>query len=301
MINVITGSNGFSGRYLIEYLLLKKKSSKIIGIDIQQNGNNEAIEYFSLKNFDKFQEYITGLKDEITLYHLGGLIGNHGLPELIETNVYWTSKYLSLCSKIDNFKIFVNIGSAAEYGRQEELVMRENLIPNPVTNYGISKDMQSKLVLHYGKIFNLPVVSTRTFNLIGPGLGDNLVIGKIIKEFKLFSEGKKDVIEMGRIDSKRDFIDIRDAVCIYCDIAESNSFGNIINVATGESLKIEDIISTCKKLYKNNPEIVSNYAPPEGQDLDFQFADTNRMNKFINNMKFIPIEQSIEDMKNSGK
>ena len=291
MINVITGSNGFSGRYLIEYLLLKKKSSKIIGIDIQQNGNNEAIEYFSLKNFDKFQEYITGLKDEITLYHLGGLIGNHGLPELIETNVYWTSKYLSLCSKIDNFKIFVNIGSAAEYGRQEELVMRENLIPNPVTNYGISKDMQSKLVLHYGKIFNL----------IGPGLGDNLVIGKIIKEFKLFSEGKKDVIEMGRIDSKRDFIDIRDAVRIYCDLAESNSFGNVINVATGESLKIEDIISTCKKLYKNNPEIVSNYAPPEGQDLDFQFADTNRMNKFINNMKFIPIEQSIEDMKNSGK
>ena len=301
MINIVTGSNGFSGKFLIDYLLLKKESSEIIGIDIQENGSNEAIEYFNIKNFDKFQDYITQQNDDVTLFHLGGLIGNYGLPELIETNVYWTSKYLDLCSKIKNFKVFINIGSAAEYGNQKALIMNENLISNPVSNYGISKDIQSKLVLNYGRIFNLPVVSTRTFNLIGPGLGDNLVIGKVIKEFKLFSEGKKDVIEMGRIDSKRDFIDIRDAVRIYSDLAESNSFGNVVNVASGESLKIEDITSICKKLYKNNPEIVSNYSPPKGQDLDFQFADTNRMKSYIKNMKFIPIEQSIEDMKNYGK
>ena len=54
MIYVITGSNGFSAKFLIEHLLLTKKCTKIIGIDLQKNGNNEVVEYFSLTNFDKF-------------------------------------------------------------------------------------------------------------------------------------------------------------------------------------------------------------------------------------------------------
>ena len=299
MINVITGSNGFSAKFLIEHILLKK-SSKIIGIDIQEDNNNEAIEYFSLRNFDKLEECLISQSGEVTLYHLGGIIGNHKLPDLIKANVYWTSKYLNLCSKIKKIKMFVNIGSAAEYGEQKVMMINENLIPNPISNYGISKDMQSKLVINYGRVYNLPVISLRTFNLIGPGLGDNLVVGKIIKEFNFLSEGKKNIIKIGRIDSKRDFIDIRDAVRIYSILAESDCFGSVINIARGKSLEIREIINVCKKVYKKNPEIVSNFISPKGQDLDFQFADTHKMKKFTNNLQFITIEKSIEDMKNYG-
>ncbi len=302
MIIVITGVNGFSGKYFTHYLLKNTKANRIIGIDIHADSINRDIEYYSTTDFNKFQNSIINTSENVVFYHIGGLIGNYIQPELIEANVYWTSKYLHVASQIKNLELFLNIGSSAEYGKQEETLMIEGLAPSPINNYGISKYLQSKLVFQYGSIYGLPVASTRTFNLIGPGLGDNLVIGKIINEFNLIAQGKKEAVEMGRTDSMRDFIDVRDAVQIYIALANSNSCaGNTINVARGKSYKIDDIIKICKSIYKINPEIKNIYNSPKAQDLDQQFADISKMTKLIGSHEFIPLEQSIEDMMNYGR
>jgi len=296
MTTIITGSNGFSGFYLAEYL--KSLSSDIlIGIDLQPNNNNKFIDvYYSTAEFQSFSKYIEEINNDIRFFHLSGLIGSLPLPELINANVYWTSKYLEVIKNIKNLKIFVNIGSSAEYGLQSEMTLQESLITHPVTNYGISKDIQSKLVLHFGRIFNVPVVSTRTFNLIGPGLSEKLVAGKIVKEINQIASGRKTNMELGRLDSKRDFIDIRDAVKIYFQLSEKPPIGEIVNVARGKSHQISEILEICKKVKNIDPPVKLNYYTDKKQDLDFQYADIIKLQSIVGKINYIPFEKTIKDM-----
>lgn len=299
MLVVISGVNGFSGKYLCNYLLKNPNVSEVVGIDIDIDPFINQIEYFKLSDFNRFENYLINCIEDIYFFHLGGLIGHFPLNELIEANVYWTSKYLEMASKLKNLKFFLNIGSSAEYGAQSVKVLSEELKPSPVNNYGVSKSLQSDLLFKYCKVNRIPFASTRTFNLIGPGLGDNLVIGKLIKEFNTIAEGKKEYLEMGRVDSLRDFIDVRDAIKIYCSIAFSNKAnGKIINVAKGQSHKIEEIINICKTIYNVDPKHNESYKVPKNQDLDQQFAQIIEMKNFIGDFKFISLHQSLVDMKN---
>lgn len=299
MIAIITGSNGFTGNYLAAYLKKIEPEVSIYGFDIDIKNKNPNVDtYFNLQKFSDAKNILEQVKDETVFYHLGGLIGNKPLPELVNANVYWTSKYLTLASSIKNLKLFLNIGSSAEYGNQKVDTLTESLATNPVNNYGISKDIQAKMVIRFGKIFNLPVLSTRTFNLIGPGLTDHLVVGKIITEFEQIRKGEKNALEMGRTDSKRDFIDVRDAVKIYYLLAQSSLKNTVINVARGESFQIAEILQICSSLYEINPTILNAYQTIKIQDVDFQYANTKLLINQIGNYEFISLKQSIEDMKN---
>lgn len=300
MTSVLTGANGFSAMYLAEYIKTEN-SDFTIGIDVYEHCQNKFIDkYFCISDFENFEREIEKIDDEILFFHLGGLLGMHSLPDLINVNVFWTSKYLELTRKIKNLKFFLNIGSSAEYGNQTEPTLHEKLILNPITNYGISKNIQSKLVLQFGKTFSIPVATTITFNIVGPKLSEKMVAGKIIKGFKDVVSGEKSHIELGRMDSKRDFIDIRDAVKIYYLLAKQTPNGEIINVASGKSYEINDIFRTCVTITNQNPEIKSIYVAPKNQDIDFQFADIQKMKKIIGNIEFISFEKTIEDMINAS-
>jgi GDP-4-dehydro-6-deoxy-D-mannose reductase len=299
MTSVITGANGFSAYYLAEFIK-SNTSDFVIGIDVQDNCSNSNFDkYFSINNFDDFAQTLQNSNDEIIFYHLGGLIGMHLLSDLINVNALWTSKYLELAQNIKNLKYFLNIGSSAEYGNQTETILTETLDLNPINNYGISKKIQSNLALQFGRTYNFPLSSTITFNIIGPKLNEKLVAGKIIKGFKDILSGEKSHIELGRMDSKRDFIDIRDAVKIYYLIAQKQPINQIINVASGKSYEINDIFKTCSEICKITPEIKSNYQVPKNQDVDFQYADISKMKNIIGNFEYISFEKSIEDMLNA--
>ena len=299
MTAIITGSNGFTGTYLTRFLKEHDKNITIYGLDIDLNNNNPNVDtYFSIHNYSDAEKKLERMEDETIFYHLGGVIGNKSLPELVSANVYWTSKYLSLASLLKNLKLFLNIGSSAEYGKQKVETLDELLITNPVSNYGISKDIQAKMILRYGEIFNLPVLSTRTFNLIGPGLTSSLVVGKIINEFEQIKSGKKGILEMGRTDSKRDFIDVRDAVKIYYLLTQSTLRNIVVNVARGESIQIAEILQICSLLFEVNPTISKVYQTEKIQDIDYQYANLELLIKHIGNYKFIPLEQSLKDMMN---
>ncbi|MGD9992101.1 MAG: GDP-mannose 4,6-dehydratase [Salinivirgaceae bacterium] len=299
MLALLTGVNGFTGKFLSAHLKAEKPNSKIIGIDLDDRCSNNFVDtYFSIDQFTMFKNTLDGLPDECIFFHLGGLIGNKPLPELVNSNVYWTSKYLELASTFKNLKVFMNIGSSAEYGKQKVTTLVETLTTNPVTNYGISKDIQSKLVMSYGEIFNLPVIATRTFNLIGPGLTSNLVVGKIIQEFKDIKRGQKLNLEMGRTDSKRDFIDVRDAVKIYYQLAINYKSNDIYNVARGKSFEIAEVLHYGSQLFEIKPNLIKSYKTEPNQDVDFQFADVSKLHKQIGLFNYTPLVDSLKDMMN---
>lgn len=297
MTVVITGSSGFSAFYLSKFIKENKVAERIVGIDLSSDNQNTYIdEYFALSEHEAFAESIAATGEDIRFFHLGGLLGHHPLPTLIETNVLWTSKFIDIASRIKNLQCFVNIGSSAEYGRQDVETLSEDLAPNPVNNYGISKHLQTQLVLAAGRVLNVCVICTRTFNLIGRGLRENLVVGKILREFKEVEEGSRDKIELGRMDSKRDFIDVRDAVRAYWLLSENLADGEVFNVASGKSHEIKEIFDICANIFGFSPEAIQKTHAPLTHDVDCQYADISKLKKNIAFDCSYPLEVTLRDM-----
>lgn len=296
-IVLVTGSNGFTAFYLAKYIKESFDNYCCYGVDLGEVSTNEYIDlYFPIDNF-KNLKYELALKiSSIKIFNLAGLIGNHSLPSLIENNVQWTSRFIELIDIIKKPDCFINIGSSAEYGNQPTPFLFEELIPNPVNNYGLSKFFQSKLVTYYGLKSNCYVVNTRTFNLIGPGLTSNLVVGKLIKECLDVYYGKKDYIEIGRLDSVRDFLDVRDAVRYYFALSIIKPKIENINIASGVSYSINEVLTIILQNLGISPQIRQFNSNVKIGDVDATYADITRLRNYFPKIICRDINESIKDM-----
>lgn len=100
---------------------------------------------------------------------------------------------------------------------------------------------------------------SRTFNVVGRGLSPNLSIASFVNQCLQAKDG--DSIYVGNLDSKRDFIDISDAVDAYWKILCLPSCGNVYNVCSGMSYSIKELLDYLieKSGKKINVEIKPEY------------------------------------------
>ena len=82
--------------------------------------------------------------------------------------------------------------------------------------YGKSKAAQYRLAKHLAGELDLKVYYPRTFNILGPGLPEKWVAGRLCNQLISSKE-----LVLGNLQAQRDFLDIRDVVCAYCDLVES--------------------------------------------------------------------------------
>lgn len=294
---LITGSNGFTAFYLAKYIKESFDSYYCYGVDLDEVSTNEYIDqYFVIGNFMNLKDELTLQTNSIKIFNLAGLIGNHSLPSLIENNVQWTSRFMELIDVLKEPDCFINIGSSAEYGYQPTPFLSEELIPNPVNNYGLSKFFQSKLVTYSGLKSNCYVINTRTFNLIGPGLTSNLVVGKLIKECLDVYYDKKDYIEIGRLDSVRDFLDVRDAVRYYFALSIIKPKVENINIASGVSYSINEVLTIILQNLGISPQIKHFNSNVKIGDVDATYADIIRLKNYFPEIKCREINESLKDM-----
>jgi nucleoside-diphosphate-sugar epimerase len=92
----------------------------------------------------------------------------------------------------------------------------------------------------------MDLVMARTFNLFGTGMSDRLFVGKIYDQIRKYKQGAISKIEFGNLTSRRDFIDVADAVKYYELIMNYGASSQIYNVGSGKSIKIGDLI---KKIF----------------------------------------------------
>ena len=72
------------------------------------------------------------------------------------------------CSRLANVKRFVYTASSSCYGIPDAYPTPETAAIRPQYSYALSKFLGEKIVLHWGQVYNLPVVSMRLFNVYGP-------------------------------------------------------------------------------------------------------------------------------------
>jgi GDP-4-dehydro-6-deoxy-D-mannose reductase len=209
-----------------------------------QNRSDSIQEYQEdLMQFDAVNRIIEQVRPDLVI-NLSGLIHSDNSGMLYASNVLPVINTIqSLIRNGLSDTGFLIISSASVYGDSGICPIPEENPAKPVNIYGASKLAMEQLLPVMNKENKCCIMVARTFNLMGPGLAESLSIPSFIRQLiQIQKHNAVPVIKTGNLTPGRDYIDIRDAVRAYWKIITEGKPGEIYNVGSGKSVKMQEIL-----------------------------------------------------------
>jgi GDPmannose 4,6-dehydratase len=144
---------------------------------------------------------------------------------------------------------------------------RETTVLNPVSPYGISKVFAYGMVRHYRRAYDLHACNGILFNHESPRRGDNFVTSKVVKSACMIKLGRQEKLELGNMDSYRDWGHAKDYVKTMHLIINHETADDFV-VSTMETRSVRDMC-----------------------DIVFKYLDLNYMDYVVQNPKFMRAEE----------
>ena len=246
---LITGSSGFIGKNLVDNLL---SEYEIVGLS--KKGEKSKINRIT-KDINEITS--KDFKNIFCVIHLAAItdpkICEDFPDQCITTNVLGTQKILE-ASRKNNCKV-VYASTSHVYGIPKKVPISETASTSPTSIYAGSKLAGEVLCESYQKQFNMDISIVRIFSVYGPKSNNHCVLPSIVKQMK-----NSNIIKLGNINSKRDFIFISDIIDAFKIILKNINGFNVYNVGAEKSYSIKEICKKVEKLYgkkiiiKNNLE-----------------------------------------------
>lgn len=223
---LITGITGQDGSYLAEFLL--SKGYEVHGL-IRRNSNNDItpnithirdkikLHYGDLSDSANLRNLLMTLKpDEV--YNLAAQSHVHVSFELAEhttdanaVGVLRLLEGLRLLNDIKPVK-FYQASTSEMFGHVQQVPQNENTPFYPRSPYGVAKLYAYWITVNYRESYNLFACNGILFNHESPRRGEMFVTRKIVKGFQNVLNGKQQSVQLGNIDSLRDWGHARDYV-----------------------------------------------------------------------------------------
>jgi GDPmannose 4,6-dehydratase len=252
---LITGVNGQDGSYLTEYLL--SKSYEVHGVvrrhsvaenqDCRiRNINSKISNYYGdLTDVHSINRIVAEVKpDEI--YNLAAMSHvriSFDIPSYtLQTNALGVLNLLEAYKNIVPEAKFYQASSSEMYGNSvdEDGVQKLTTPMSPVSPYGCAKLLGFNLVRHYRHAYGLHACNGILFNHESPRRGSNFVTNKVVKGAVSIKKGLQDKLELGNMDSYRDWGHSKDYVRAMHMIINHHEPDEFI-IATGESHSVRDL------------------------------------------------------------
>ena len=280
---LITGIAGQDGSYLTEHLL--SLGYEVHGIvrrhSVAENQNFRLVKNNTNKNVKTYYgdllDYPSLIRvvskvmpDEI--YNLGAMSHvrvSFDMPSFtIQTNALGVLNMLEVYRTTCPEAKFYQASSSEMFGNSvdEDGAQRLTTPMNPVSPYGCAKVMGYNLVRHYRHAYGLHACNGILFNHESPRRGINFVTNKVVRGAVAIKKGLENKLELGNMDSYRDWGHSKDYVRAMHMITNHDVPDEFI-VATGETHSVRDLCETVfSKLGMNYKDhIVQNpkYMRPE--------------------------------------
>ncbi|MFA4826206.1 MAG: NAD-dependent epimerase/dehydratase family protein [Methanoregula sp.] len=282
---LVTGCAGFIGSHLTDRLL--KEGYDVTGIDCFTDYYPRSIKESNIRDCRKNSHFTFIEKDILEIdsfpavdyiFHeaaQAGVRASWGSSFAIYTrnNIDATQKLLEYY-KNTPLKKFVYASSSSVYG-DAPLPMREDMKPQPISPYGVSKLAAEHLCYLYWKNFQIPTVSLRYFTVYGPrqrpDMGINKFVHSVINSdsIAIFGDGTQ----------TRDFTYIDDVVKANMLAASSEIKGEYFNIGGGNRISVINLIQTIGDISGNSPKI--HYLDKQKGDVDNTWADTKKARDFL--------------------
>lgn len=258
----VTGASGFIGSHLTELLLKKNYFVTALCPYSVDNSigwleNIKKTKNLKILNGDICDEdFITrATKRHFAIIHLAALISipySYLSPRTyVANNIIGTLNILEAGRK-NKIKKILHTSTSEVYGTAQYSPIDEDHPLVAQSPYSASKISSDKLAESYYRSFGLEVSIIRPFNTFGPRQSARAVIPTIITQVLK----NKKIIKLGNINTKRDFTYVEDTANGFIKALEKKNIGGqTINLGTGTTYAIKDIIEIIKKYTKKKFKI----------------------------------------------
>jgi UDP-glucose 4-epimerase len=293
---LITGGAGFIGSHLAEHLL--KKNNKITIIDNFSTGNLSNIQEIKDKvkiiraDVSKIGTWGNSFKNKDIVFHLAALSdivpSVENPSDYFNSNVIGTYNVLEMTRKY-KIKKLIYAASSSCYGIPKKYPTSEEAEIAPQYPYALTKNLGEQLVIHWNRIYKIPAISLRLFNVYGPRVKNSNNYGAMFGIFMAQKLANKPFTVVGDGTQTRDFTYVTDVCEAFEAVAKNkNCIGKIYNIGSGKTISINKIVS-----FLDGKKIFIPKRPGEPKST---FADISKIRKETNWTPKVNIKQGISLM-----
>ena len=297
---VVTGGAGFIGSNLVKKL---SEDNYVTVIDNLSTGNLQNINDLIKNKTIKFVKgNITNLnllqktfKDIDYVFHLAAIPSvPRSIRDPISSNMVNVNGSLNVltASKYNNIKKVVYASSSSIYGDTPTLPKKENMKPNPLSPYAVSKLAGEYYCQVFTNVYNLPTISLRFFNVYGPNQNPSSEYAAVIPRFIDRVLSDETPIIYGDGEQTRDFTFIRDVVDANILSAENKKSG-VFNTAGGKRISINYLAKLIMRLC--GKDIKPLYKKPRSGDILHSHADISKAKEELGYKPKYSLEKGLEE------
>ena len=292
---LITGGAGFIGSHIAEQL--SNEGHEVIVLDNLRTGFEKNLRGLNVR-FEKGDIRDEQLVDSLVenangIFHLAALVSVPEsllkIKECIDINTLGTINILEAAKKNENCKVVLST-SAANYGNNPILPKVENMFPEPMTPYAITKLDGEYYLKMYSDQFKVPTASLRYFNVFGPRQNPKSAYAAAVPIFINNALQNKPIKIYGDGSQTRDFIYVKDVV--KANILASQVGNETYNVALGYSTSIVDLALKIIEITNSQSDIL--FLDERLGDIKHSKADPSKFNKLGFKPKY-SIDQALEE------
>lgn len=286
---LLTGSNGFTGRYLREYL--HGAGCEVVGTS-SNPAEAEDCHIMDLRDPESVREVVETVRPDAVIHLAALAFVGHGDPnDFYAVNLMGTRNLLEALTTAERpLKKVILASSANVYGNAHSGSLSEEAAPAPANDYAVSKVAMEYMASLWAD--RLPLLITRPFNYTGVGQETRYLIAKIVDHFRR----RASVIELGNLDIARDFSDVRAVAAAYGDLLASDAQSETVNICSGTSYTLRDIIALCETISGHRIDVTVNPAFVRANDVKTLSGDPTRLQRLIPQWRAIPLEDTLRWM-----
>ena len=321
---VISGSQGFLGRYLSDYLLRNSPDHQILGIGrsppnayylthrITWSGQlrpaplppglshgdqaRYCYEQADICDRDRLLSLFEDFQPD-WVFHLASGLRDDEPCSLCRTNVEGaTALTQALIDAECRPQMIVYGSTGGVYGMPQRLPLDEETPMRANDIYSCTKLAAEHVTGLLTRDHHIPAVWGRLFNLVGPGQDERHVCGYIASRVAAMGTEQGCMeLTVGQLEPTRDFIDVRDAARALVLLAEHGRAGLAYNIASGSEVAIGEVLATLLRLTNLEGQVFIKHGSIRRADIPRHFADISRLLELGFARRFT-LAQSLHDL-----
>lgn len=294
---MVTGGAGFIGSHLVDECL--RQGYEVIVIDNLSVGRKENLASHSKNQKLKFIEADVADSEHIRphfegvdwVFHLAAradIVPSIQMPILYHrSNVDGTISVLE-GARLAGAKRIVYAASSSCYGMAETFPTPETAIIRPEYPYALTKYLGEWYVLHWEKVYKIPALSLRFFNVFGPRARTSGTYGAVFGVFLAQKLAKKPLTVVGDGTQTRDFTFVTDAVSALLTAMRSNLSGEVFNVGSGGTHSVNSLVKLI------GGDVV--HIPKRPGEPDCTFADITKITNRLGWRPAVRFEDGVREL-----